>query len=86
VQVMELALQVVAHGNLNAISDGATGCAQAHAALIGAGYNVRINIASLQDPAPGQPMLEELRGFEGQASQIETQVQAILRGRGGMPF
>jgi glutamate formiminotransferase/formiminotetrahydrofolate cyclodeaminase len=85
-QVMKLALQVVKDGNLNAISDGATGSAQARAALSGAGYNVRINVASLPDPAPGQPMLEELRRLEADASRIEAQVQAILRERGGMPF
>ncbi len=38
-------------GNLNAISDAGTGAALARAALTGAGYNVRINVASLQDAA-----------------------------------
>lgn len=85
-QVMELALQVAAQGNLNAISDGATAGAQARAALVGAGYNVRINIASLQDQAPGHPMLEELRQLEAKADELEAQIQATLRERGGMPL
>ena len=45
-EVIDLAEQAVTYGNLNAISDGATGGALAHAALTGAGYNVRINVAS----------------------------------------
>jgi glutamate formiminotransferase/formiminotetrahydrofolate cyclodeaminase len=86
VEVLELALQVVTEGNLNAISDGATGAALARAALTGAGYNVRINIASLQDESMGAPLLSELNELENRASELEANIRAQLIGRGGMPL
>ena len=53
VSVMALAERVVALGNLNAISDGASAAAMARAALTSAGYNVRINLAGLADKTTG---------------------------------
>jgi formiminotetrahydrofolate cyclodeaminase len=84
VEVLKLASQVVAQGNLNAISDGATGAALARAALTGAGYNVRVNVASLKDPLACQFLLEELGGLESQAAEIEHQIQTDLSSRGGI--
>jgi glutamate formiminotransferase/formiminotetrahydrofolate cyclodeaminase len=84
VQTLEAALTVVQHGNLNAISDGATGGALARAALTGAGYNVRINVVSLQDQAPGQPLLDELRQLEQRADEIEAKIRQTLKERGGL--
>jgi glutamate formiminotransferase / formiminotetrahydrofolate cyclodeaminase len=86
VEVMDLALQAVSLGNLNAISDGATGAALARAALTGAGYNVRINVTSLKNASSGAPLLEELRKLEGQAEAIEAQIRQTLIERGGMPL
>jgi formiminotetrahydrofolate cyclodeaminase len=86
VQVMELAAQVVENGNLNAISDGATAAAQARAALIGSGYNVRINLTSLKDQNVGQPLLEELRELENKAASYQARVHTLLQDRGGMPL
>lgn len=86
VRVMELAAQVVSQGNVNAISDGATGAVQARAALAGAGYNVRINVASLKDQDVSKSMLEELSYLEAQAANLEGTVRAVLRERGGMPL
>jgi glutamate formiminotransferase/formiminotetrahydrofolate cyclodeaminase len=85
VEVMELSAQAAALGNLNAISDGATGAALARAALTGAGYNVRINLASLSDPTVGEPLLAEIRQMEVQASEIEARIRQQLIERGGMP-
>ncbi len=84
VEVMEHAVKVVEIGNLNAISDGATGAALAYAALTGAGYNVRINIAALKDPSPGKAMIEEIEELEDKAAQLQAQVRAALRDRGGI--
>jgi formiminotetrahydrofolate cyclodeaminase len=81
---MDLASQVVAAGNLNAISDGATGAALAHAALMGAGYNVRINVNSLSDPSTGAPMLAELAELEQRATAIEACIRKDLSERGGI--
>jgi glutamate formiminotransferase/formiminotetrahydrofolate cyclodeaminase len=84
VEVMEIALQVITSGNLNAISDGATGAAMARAALSGAGYNVRINVPGLQDQRAAQAMLAELSGCEQRATEIEEKIRAELRQRAGM--
>ncbi|MEW5871598.1 MAG: glutamate formimidoyltransferase [Chloroflexota bacterium] len=86
VQVIELASQVAKHGNLNAISDGATGAALARSALTGAGYNVRINITSLKEPAAGAPLLEELAQLEQRAAELEADIRTQLVERGGMPL
>jgi glutamate formiminotransferase/formiminotetrahydrofolate cyclodeaminase len=84
VEVMEIALQVIALGNLNAISDGASGAAMARAALTGAGYNVRINIPGLKDQQAAQAMLEELGAYEQRAAELEGKIQDELRQRAGM--
>jgi formiminotetrahydrofolate cyclodeaminase len=84
VDVIELARQVVEVGNLNAISDGATGAALARAALTGAGYNVRINLASMEESSSAEALLKELRELERRASKQEVQIQKILAERGGI--
>ncbi len=84
VEVLELAAAVTARGNLNAISDGASGAAQARAALTAAGYNVRINMASLKDPASGQELLQTLHQLETRAGLIEQQIQAEMVNRAGL--
>jgi len=84
VDVIEVALQAVKYGNLNAISDGATGAALARAALDGAGYNVRINAISLKDSHVVDTLLQELTTLEKQAADLETDVRTLLIERGGM--
>jgi len=84
VNVMALAEVVVSLGNLNAISDGATAAVQARAALTGAGYNVRINAASLKDQVQVSRLLSELNQLEKQAAAHEAAVHRALIERGGM--
>ena len=82
VRVMELALQVATHGNGNAITDAGTGAAMAQAALIGAGYNVRINVLGLKDEHIVQTLLGELESLDKQASQLQDQLKVRLIERG----
>jgi len=84
VKVMALAERVVSLGNLNAITDGASGSAMARTALIAAGYNVRINVASLQGKTAGDLLLNKLNTLEERAARIEKQVQKSLKERGGL--
>ncbi|RPI33901.1 MAG: glutamate formimidoyltransferase [Chloroflexota bacterium] len=84
VQVMELAAQAIALGNVNAITDAGTGAALARAALAGASLNVRINLNSLQDKAIAQKMLDELQVLEGDAAGLEERVRAALQERAGL--
>src|SRR5512138_3622937 len=52
VKVMELALKCAKKGNVNAISDSMSGFGLCRASLTAAGYNVKININSLEDKSP----------------------------------
>jgi glutamate formiminotransferase/formiminotetrahydrofolate cyclodeaminase len=81
--VIHLAEKTVSVGNLNAISDGASGAALAMAALVSAGYNIRINTKDLQDRELARSLVFEFTELENQAQQIEKQIQRILEERGG---
>lgn len=83
-KVMELALKCAKHGNLNAISDSMSAFAMARAALTAAGYNVRININSLEDKSAGDKMLAELAELEKEADQLEKEIREIMKSRGGI--
>lgn len=83
-RVIELAAQIVSAGNLNAISDGASGAAMARAALTAAGYNVRINLNSLQDKTTAADLLKELHSLEARANAAEAQIRQSLETRGGI--
>ena len=50
-EVLDLTIQVAEHGNRTAASDAAVGALLAHAGLLGAAHNVRINLSSLKDDA-----------------------------------
>ncbi len=84
-EVIELALQAVTHGNVNAVSDGAAAAALARAALTVAGYNVRINLVGLKDGAAKESLLEKLHELERKADALAEQVQTKLYERGGLP-
>ncbi len=83
VSVMALAERVVALGNLNAISDGASAAAMANAALTSAGYNVRINLAGLSDKNAGEPFLTRLHTLETKANNLQIEIQKSIQERGG---
>lgn len=84
VEVLELAHQVIAKGNLNAISDGASGAAMARAALNGSGLNVRINVNNLVEPQHGQALIAQLEDLEQRAAHIEEGIRQELQTRGGL--
>lgn len=84
VKVMELALKCARHGNVNAISDALSGFAMARACLTAAGYNVRINLHSLKGRAVSEKMRAELLGLEHQANGLESEIQAVMKERGGI--
>lgn len=81
-QAMELAAKCGRHGNLNAISDALSAATLARAALTVAGYNVRINLKSLDDKSTAKKMLEELAEIEKRGEQIEQEVRVTLLERG----
>jgi len=85
VKVMELALKCAKHGLLSAISDAMSGFAMARASLTAAGYNVRINLKSLEDEtSSGRRMLQELADLEKEANKLETEIRSVMQERGGI--
>ena len=85
VKVMELAIKCAKHGNVNAISDAMSGFAMSRAALTAAGYNVRINVNSLGDiSSSGGNMLRELAELEKKADELEAEIHAVMKERGGI--
>jgi glutamate formiminotransferase/formiminotetrahydrofolate cyclodeaminase len=84
VKVMDLALKCAKHGLQSAISDALSGFAMARASLTAAGYNVRININSLEDKSVGEKMLTELADLEKKADKLEKEIQSTMKERGGI--
>ena len=85
VRIIELASQVAQLGNLNAITDAATGASLAQAALTGAGYNVRINILDLVG-MDAELLVNQLEQLEKQATEFNQQLRTTLEERGSLSF
>lgn len=81
---MELALTVALKGNTNAASDAATAAWMGMAGIQGAALNVRINAASIEDPALKQRWQTELDRLMIRASSLLAQVQEAVTKRGGL--
>ena len=81
---MELALRCAEAGNLNAISDAASGVTMARAGLTAAAYNVRINVNSLPDRSAGQGFLDELKELEARADLAVSRLEEVMKERGGV--
>jgi formiminotetrahydrofolate cyclodeaminase len=81
---MKLTLEAARFGNLNAISDAASGFSMARASLNSAGVNVRINLQGLDDPTPGQPMLDQITRLERTARDLLFELRRVLADRSDM--
>ncbi|MFZ6027024.1 MAG: glutamate formimidoyltransferase [Chloroflexota bacterium] len=84
VDVMELALEVVTYGNVNAVSDGGVAGGLARAAIDGAALNVRINLQSLDDAAVKDAIVAQLETSQAEVSALEHQICQNLQQRGGV--
>jgi glutamate formiminotransferase/formiminotetrahydrofolate cyclodeaminase len=84
VKVMELAIKCAKDANINAISDSMSGFAMARASLTAAGYNVRINIDSLEDKSAGDRMLKGLVKLEKEADKLEKEINKVMKERSGI--
>ena len=82
---IELAAEVAETGNANAVSDALSAAALAHAGLMAAAANVRVNAAGLRDSSAAKPWLEELGELEGRAASAEARAQAALAQRISLP-
>ena len=78
VEVAELAASVAERGNTNAVSDAGVAALLAEAACKGAAYNVRINVASLEDKSQGAPLAEEARTLVARTSELAARAVAAV--------
>jgi glutamate formiminotransferase/formiminotetrahydrofolate cyclodeaminase len=83
-RVMELAQIAVEKGNLNAITDAATGFQLAQAALRAAAYNVRVNLAVLPEHPETASLLAALSEVENQAENLSQVLTDLLKQRANL--
>ena len=76
--VAELAAMVGTKGNTNAVSDAGVAALLAEAACKGAAYNVRVNVAALDDRSLGAPLVEEARALVERASRFAAEAVAAV--------
>ena len=73
--VADLAAAVAEKGNSNAITDAGVAALLADAGCKGASYNVRVNVASLDDPSSGELLVREAVEL---VQRTETRTRAVL--------
>ena len=78
-QVMDLAEKVIRNGNRNAASDGAVGTMMARTAVLGALFNVKINLASVKDKAFVDKMTREVNQLEGRVHEREAEILSYVK-------
>ncbi len=84
-KVMDLAARCAKEANINAISDAMSAAMLARAAIVAAGYNVRINVNSLEEKSAGQNMLDELNALEARTEEIEAEIRTTMQERAQLP-
>ncbi len=83
VEVLDLAAQVAALGNLNAVTDAGTAAALAQAALTSAALNVRVNALDLP-AAEAQELLTQIENLQQQGQERYNQVMETVHKRAGI--
>jgi glutamate formiminotransferase/formiminotetrahydrofolate cyclodeaminase len=83
-EVLKLSKIAAKSGNINAISDALSSAHLACASLKSAVANVRINIHSLNDPAPMKKTLEDTLRLLNEAMNLEEEISLTFTTRTGM--
>lgn len=78
-QVMDLAEKVIRNGNRNAVSDGAVGAMMARTAVLGALFNVKINLASVKDKAFVEEMMRQVNKLESRVHEREKEILSHVK-------
>ena len=76
--IMTLAQKVITDGNPNAATDGAVAAMTARSAVLGAVYNVRINLSSIKDSAFVTELTNEVEVLENQARDKEKEILKLV--------
>jgi glutamate formiminotransferase/formiminotetrahydrofolate cyclodeaminase len=83
-KLIELAAELAEIGNVNAITDVASGAAMARAALRSASLNVKINASGISDKETAREWLNQLMELEHQAFSAEARLHEALRQRANL--
>ncbi len=75
---LRLCLQMVRMAPEEMMSDVGTGALVARAGLMGAAYNVRINLKSIKDEAFGQDMRDQLSGLVEEGEALAKEVESVM--------
>jgi glutamate formiminotransferase/formiminotetrahydrofolate cyclodeaminase len=75
---LRLCLQMVRMAPEEMMSDVGTGALVARAGLMGAAYNVRINLKSIKDEAFGQDMRDQLSGLVEEGEALAKEVEVVM--------
>ncbi|MCJ7837187.1 cyclodeaminase/cyclohydrolase family protein [Cuneatibacter sp. NSJ-177] len=73
-RILPLARLAVTQGNSNAVTDGLVATMMARTAVLGALFNVRINLSSIRDEAFTSAMAEEADRLEAEALKGEQEI------------
>jgi glutamate formiminotransferase/formiminotetrahydrofolate cyclodeaminase len=77
-EALELCLEMVRMAPEEMLSDVGTGALMARAGLMGAAYNVRINLKSIEDEAWGAGILSKLEGLVEEGESLAEEVHNFL--------
>lgn len=77
--LMEAIRSVVAKGNSNAVTDGAVAAMMARTAVLGALYNVKINLGSIKDEDYVSKVGAEVAVLEKEVVRIEQEILASVQ-------
>ncbi len=83
-EVMKLALRMAQIGNLNAISDAASGVYQARAGLEAALLNVEINLMGYEGENRAIVLLQQARALKRESEELILELQALMKTRAGL--
>ncbi|MDK2980849.1 MAG: glutamate formiminotransferase / formiminotetrahydrofolate cyclodeaminase [Chloroflexota bacterium] len=83
-EVMRLAEQAAAQGNLNAITDAWSAAVLAHAAISCAGANVRINLSGLKDEQETRALGQRLAVVDQAAEKLLKDIRTNIKNRAGI--
>lgn len=80
-EVLKLSQTVAEKGNVNAVSDAGVAALMARAAILGAGYNVKINLGSIEDESFVEQTKKTLETFEKMAQNLGQEVKKTVEER-----
>ena len=75
-KILDLAARAIKDGNPNAASDGAVAVLAARTAVLGAAFNVKINLGAIKDDAFVAELTREIEAIEHQAVEKEKEILA----------